>query len=81
MAAACCETNGEKGLLLLVLPCDLGWFTRPAAAPRRCGRWPPLQIKQEGELRGHSDGVTNVAWHPSHADKLASIAGAEKSVR
>ncbi len=40
-----------------------------------------LQVKNEAELRGHSDGVTNVSWHPSHPDKLASIAGAEKSMR
>lgn len=40
-----------------------------------------LQIKQEAELRGHSDTVTNLSWHPTHPDKLASIAGAEKSVR
>ncbi|PSC71110.1 THO complex subunit 3 [Micractinium conductrix] len=38
-------------------------------------------IKQEAELRGHSDTVTNLSWHPTHPDKLASIAGAEKSVR
>lgn len=37
--------------------------------------------KQEAELRGHGDGVTNLSWHPTHPDKLASIAGAEKSVR
>ena len=40
-----------------------------------------LQIKQEAELRGHTEGVTNLAWHPVHPDKLASIAGQEKSVR
>ena len=40
-----------------------------------------VQIKQEAELRGHTDGVTNLAWHPVHPDKLASIAGQEKSVR
>ncbi|KAL4458683.1 hypothetical protein ABPG75_013548 [Micractinium tetrahymenae] len=37
--------------------------------------------KSEAELRGHSEGVTNLAWHPAHPDKLASIAGSEKSVR
>ena len=42
---------------------------------------PALQIKNEAELRGHSDGVTNVSWHPTHPDKLASIAGSEKSMR
>ncbi len=40
-----------------------------------------LQHKGEAELRGHSEGVTNLAWHPTHPDKLASIAGPEKSVR
>lgn len=39
------------------------------------------QVRNEAELRGHSDGVTNVLWHPSHPDKLASIAGSEKSMR
>lgn len=38
-------------------------------------------VKNEAELRGHSDGVTNVSWHPSHPDKLASIAGSEKNMR
>lgn len=42
---------------------------------------PALQVKNEAELRGHSDGVTNVSWHPSHPDKLASIAGSEKNMR
>lgn len=46
----------------------------PMASPR-------LQHKSEAELRGHSEGVTNLAWHPTHPDKLASIAGPEKSVR
>jgi hypothetical protein len=39
------------------------------------------QIKQEGELRGHVDCVMNLVWHPTHPDKLASIAQQEKSVR
>ncbi|EFN50708.1 hypothetical protein CHLNCDRAFT_142586 [Chlorella variabilis] len=38
-------------------------------------------LKQESELRGHNDGVTYLKWHPTHPDKLASIAGQEKSVR
>lgn len=52
-----------------------------------CSASPPLaplarlQHKSEAELRGHSEGVTNLAWHPTHPDKLASIAGPEKSVR
>jgi THO complex subunit 3 len=42
---------------------------------------PGAQIKQEAELRGHGDGVTNLTWHPSHPDKLATIAGSERTVR
>lgn len=38
-------------------------------------------FRQECELRGHQDGVTNLAWHPSHNERLASIAQPEKSVR
>lgn len=49
--------------------------------PLLCCACAAPQIRQEGELRGHADGVTNLAWHPSHPDKLASIAGSEKSVR
>ena len=40
-----------------------------------------MQFKQEAELRGHQDAVTNMAWHPSHPDRLASISQPEKSVR
>ena len=40
-----------------------------------------LQIKQEAELRGHTESVTNLTWHPTHPDKLASMAQPEKSVR
>lgn len=40
-----------------------------------------LQMRQEAELRGHTDAVVYMRWHPSHADKLASTASQEKSVR
>ena len=39
------------------------------------------QCSTECELRGPSDTVTSLQWHPSHADKLASISQQDKSVR
>jgi len=36
--------------------------------------------KAEAELKGHTDGVDQLCWHPSHQDQLATASG-DKSVR
>ena len=36
--------------------------------------------KAEAELKGHTEGVDQVCWHPSHQDQLATASG-DKSVR
>lgn len=39
------------------------------------------QCSTEVDLRGPSDTVTSLQWHPSHADKLASVSQQDKNVR
>ena len=38
-------------------------------------------VRQDQELTGHAEGVTNLEWHPTHPDRLASIAQQERSLR
>lgn len=40
-----------------------------------------LQSKCEVELRGHTDAVMYMRWHPNHPDKLASTSSQEKCIR
>lgn len=40
-----------------------------------------IQSKSEAELRGHTDAVMYLRWHPSNPDRLASTSSQEKCIR
>jgi len=40
-----------------------------------------LQISLESELKGHSDSVMFLRWHPTDQHKLVSTSGLEQSLR
>lgn len=58
---------------------DLVWNNKLITAPVA---WQNIaQTRQEAELRGHTESVMYMRWHPTHPDKLASISQQEKNVR
>ena len=40
-----------------------------------------VQLSLESDLRGHSDSVMYLRWHPTDEDRLVSTSGQEQNIR